>query len=199
MDETTYSLEQLEAETGQNKRKIRYYIHAVIGSGQGTGGRNAQYPKSVRDKLLFIGKVQELASNLTLAEIKEIIESVSDNDIARVADGKEPLEVADIRRAEGIRDFAMYTMSANRRQKVVAVSLDGMDSGEAKDSVSDYVRRVREDVEATPRPPKEEWKTIRLTNDVELRVRGEFSPKQREQLKLLGQFVKSILVEGLGK
>ena len=188
MNEMTYSLDQLEAETGFNKRKIRYYIQQVIGSGQGTGGRDARYPKSVRDKLLFIVKVQEHVSSLRLAEFKEIIDRTPDDDIARVADGKEPLEVADVRTAEGVREFEIRAKAGNRRQKVVAVTLDGSDpmtSGRSRTRVS-----RRRDV---PEERLDEWKVIKLDKDVELRIRGEHSSGKLKQLKLLGQLVKSIL------
>lgn len=191
MNEMTYSLDQLETETGFNKRKIRYYIQQVIGSGQGTGGRDARYPKSVRDKLLFIVKVQEHVANLRLADFKEIIEGTPDNDIARIADGKEPLEVADVRTAEGVREFEIKAMTGNRRQKVVAVTLDGTESVASYRPRTKFSKR-REAHEEHP----DNWKLIRLDKDVELRIRGEYSVKQRQQLKLLGEIVKSILHRG---
>lgn len=188
MNEALYSLDQLEAETGFNKRKIRYYIQQVIGSGQGTGGRDARYPKSVRDKLLFIVKVQEHVSSLRLADIKEIIEGTPDNDIARVADGKEPLEVADIRTAEGVREFEIRAKTGNRHQKVVAVTLDASEPVTSGRSKTRFSKRRQ-----APEMAEEKWKTINLGKDVELRVRGEHSSSKLKQLKLLGQLVKSIM------
>jgi hypothetical protein len=188
MDEITYSLDQLEAETGFNKRKIRYYIQQVIGSGQGTGGRDARYPKSVRDKLLFIVKVQEHVTSLRLADFREIIEVTPDRDIARVADGIEPLEVADIRTTEGAREFEIKAKTGNRRKKVVAVTLDGSEPTASGRSDIRFSRRRS----ASEKQP-DEWKVIKLDKDVELRVRGEHSSSKLKQLKLLGQLVKSIL------
>lgn len=188
MNEALYSLDQLEVETGFNKRKIRYYIQQVIGSGQGTGGRDARYPKSVRDKLLFIVKVQEHVSSLRLADFKEIIEGTSDNDIARVADGKEPLEIADMRTAEGVREFEIKAKVGNKRQKVVAVTLGGSESAASNRPSVRFSKKPR-----APEERVDDWKVVKLDKDVELRVRGEYSSSKLKQLKLLGQLVKSIL------
>jgi len=191
MNEALYSLDQLEAETGFNKRKIRYYIQQVIGSGQGTGGRDARYPKSVRDKLLFIVKVQEHVPNLRLADFKEIIDRTPDNDIARVADGEEPLEIADVRTAEGVREFEIRAKTGNRRQKVVAVTLDAPEPVTSGRSSARFSKGRQ-----APEKSSDDWKVIKLYKDVELRVRGEYSARQRQQLKSLGNIVKSILHRG---
>jgi DNA-binding transcriptional MerR regulator len=193
MDDMTYSLDQLEAVTGLNSRKIRYYIQEVIGTGQGTGGRNARYPKSVLDKLLFVLKVKEHVDGLKLAEIREIIKATPDADIARVADGKEPLEVMDARRAEDIRDLTLYAKAARKRQKVVAVSLVAVDPEEEGVTEDEHLRRVRESARAEARRSEESWETIRLGKDAELRYRGKLSSKQRKQIELLGEMAQSIL------
>lgn len=186
MVDMTYTLDELEAETGYSKRTIRNYIQNIIGTGQAIGRRNARYPQIVLDKLLFVKKVQGTTPNLGLADFRAIIEATADNDIARVADGMEPLEIADVRTAEGARDFEIRAKIGNRHQKVVAVTLEGP---QAKKSKIRYSRRRTE-----PSVEKlDDWKIIKLGKDVELRLRGEYSSSKLKQLKLFGELVKSIL------
>jgi len=188
MVEMTYTLDELEAETGFSKRTIRNYIQNIIGTGHAIGRRNARYPQIVLDKLMFVRKVRDTNSNLGLADFRAIIEATPDDDIARVADGKEPLEIADVRTAEGVREFEIRAKTGNRRQKVVAVTLEG--------PVPKAPGRQRPKFSKKPIVPgetRDNWKTIKLGKDVELRLRGEYPSSKLKQLKLLGELVKSIL------
>lgn len=179
-----YTLKDIESETGFGDRRIRYYIKEIIGSGYGTTGRGASYPKHVRDKLLFIRRIQEKIPNLRLADFRTIIEQTPDQDLARVADGKEPLEIADVRGADGIRDLEIRAKTGNRHQKVVAVRFDQ----EPLVSSTQFSRRPPPD-----REDPDSWKTIKFGKNAELRIRAEHSASKWKQLKLLGELAKSIL------
>jgi hypothetical protein len=64
---------------------------------------------------------------------------------------------------------------------------------ETKDTESalDYIRQV---ISAPPKPkPRQEWRTLKLGRDLELRHRSKLTPQQEQQLKLTGKLIQSIL------
>lgn len=191
MKENKYTLDELEIETQLGKRNIRYYLHEVIGSHQGTKGMYAGYPKSVLDKLLFIKMMR--AHNLKLAEIKAFIEATPYKDIVRVVEGKEPLEIVDTRTIEGQRNFRLNIEKVGKHRNVVAIEVKEKQLDDGSGSASDYIRRIKKTGKPKDTTSMENWKVIKLGKDAELRVRGEFTSKQRELLKALAPIVKNII------
>jgi hypothetical protein len=191
MKEVTYTLDQLVAETGfSNKHNIRHYMRELGIVSQGTAGRNASYPKSVRDKLVFYAMLRQMAEYLTLPEVKKILESIPESMIGRVADGDEPLEIGDMRSTEGFRDFKVRSKKGNNDQNVIAVTLEGSKEKIVQSNDLFGHSRLKGQSESV-----DDWKRIILHEDIELRVRGNIADNKLHQLKLLGELVQSILKE----
>ena len=188
MISNSYNLSELEIATGFSIRTIRYYLKEIVGTSQGTAGPKAAYPKSVSDKLKFVALLKEKVPYLKLAELKRILDTMIEEDISRIADGEEPLEVADIRSADGIRDFEMRTRSPGKRQKIVKVVFDGHAAKQSTDRPTGKTR-VERKTEQT-----DDWTTITVADGVEIRVnRAMLSKKQQEQIRAAGKLITSML------
>ena len=98
-EERTYTMEEIERETGLDRRTIAYYVQEGLLPKVGRRGPKTRYPRQFVDRLLFIQKVRGLQDqgqlgNYTLDDIREIFERVPESLIADIVSGKEPLEVA---------------------------------------------------------------------------------------------------------
>ena len=108
--ERTYTIEEIEEETGFDRRTIAYYVQEGLLPKVGRRGPRTRYPRPYVDRLLFIQKIRALQDrgqlgNYTLEDIKEIFETVPERMIADIVSGREPLEVAPYgRSARGSRE-----------------------------------------------------------------------------------------------
>ncbi len=98
-EERTYTMEEIERETGLDRRTIAYYVQEGLLPRVGRRGPKTRYPRPFLDRLLFIQKIRGLQDqgqlgNYTLDDIREIFERVPEHLIADIVSGKEPLEVA---------------------------------------------------------------------------------------------------------
>jgi len=98
-EERTYTMEEIERETGLDRRTIAYYVQEGLLPKVGRRGPRTRYPKQFIDRLMFIQKIRGLQDlgqlgNYTLDDIREIFETVPEHLIADIVSGKEPLDVA---------------------------------------------------------------------------------------------------------
>ncbi len=101
----TYSIDELERETGVDRRTIAYYVQEGLLPKIGRRGPKTRYPSLFRDRLLFISRLRELQDSgrigtMTLAEIRELFATVPDATIAAVAEGRDILEAVDLQGVE---------------------------------------------------------------------------------------------------
>jgi DNA-binding transcriptional MerR regulator len=95
----TYTMEDIEQETGFDRRTIAYYVQEGLLPRVGRRGPRTRYPRHYLDRLLFIKKVRDLQNqgqlgNYTLEDIRDIFDTVPQRMIADIVAGREPLEVA---------------------------------------------------------------------------------------------------------
>jgi len=96
----TFTLDEIEQQTGFDKRTIAYYVQQGLLPKVGRRGPKTRYPQLFLDRLHFVNmirKKQDLGEigSLTLAEIGDILKQVSAETIAKVVAGEEPLKVVD--------------------------------------------------------------------------------------------------------
>ena len=89
----SYTVGELEEETGFDRRTIAYYVQEELLPRVGRRGRRTRYPRLVRDRLLFIRRVREAEEAgkvppVSLSELRRIFERVPPALIAGVADGR---------------------------------------------------------------------------------------------------------------
>ena len=122
----SYTAEELERETGFDRRTIAYYIQEGLIPRVGRRGPRTRYPKLVRDRLLFIRRVREAeesgaVSPVSLTVMGELFAHLSPEAIARVADGEIPVaeclgsRTSTVRRASPARPGAIEMPRVSRR------------------------------------------------------------------------------------
>jgi DNA-binding transcriptional MerR regulator len=99
LEERTYTMEEIERETGLDRRTIAYYVQEGLLPKVGRRGPRTRYPRQFVDRLLFIQKIRGLQDrgelgNYTLEDIREIFETVPERLIADIVTGRRPLEIA---------------------------------------------------------------------------------------------------------
>jgi len=95
----TYTLDEIEGQTGFDKRTIAYYVQEGLLPKVGRRGPRTRYPQAYLDRLLFIKMIREQQDrgrlgNLTLSNIKEMFDDLSEESVADVVAGKEKLDTS---------------------------------------------------------------------------------------------------------
>ena len=206
-NEKTYSFSDLKQQSGLTPRNLRYYLYELELRAKDDEDRNSRhYTKSVRDKIVFVGKLREQAKEhnirLKLPGIREILEDAADW-IGAVADGREPLEIFNSSASDldGIKH--KISSAKTRGEDVLNINMNHVEAVGPVGTAKDYIQKHMEEFsQANPsRDPAKRprttgrWQRVQLGENVELRVRGKYSQKILGQLALLGQFVDSILKE----
>lgn len=140
----TYTMEEIERETGFDRRTIAYYVQEGLLPKVGRRGPRTRYPRHYLDRLLFIKKIRDLQDrgqlgNYTLEDIREIFDTVPGRMIADIVSGKEPLEVAPYGRTTRGRPLASLGSPRERIERLRRLS---------------GVRSSRDDADASSRSPR---------------------------------------------
>ena len=94
----TYTLDEIEQETGFDKRTIAYYVQQELLPRVGRRGPRTRYPQAYLDRLLLIRRIRdrqdrgELGS-VTLGDIKQFFDDTPRAKIADMVAGREPLDI----------------------------------------------------------------------------------------------------------
>lgn len=174
----SYTVGELERETGFDRRTIAYYVQEELLPRVGRRGPRTRYPRLVRDRLLFIRSVREAeeagrVSPVTLSDFRKIFERVAPSLIAGVANGRIAVtpelveEASTAFRLPEMRSAGMRRASLRRRMESRLAEDDsprvyGMPArGPRKEGVAYSPTGPREDpddevgepVEGSPSPP----------------------------------------------
>ncbi|MBT8442284.1 MAG: hypothetical protein KJO76_07855 [Gammaproteobacteria bacterium] len=89
----TYTLYELEAESGFDKRTITYYISMGLLPRVGRRGPKTTYPQEFHDRLMFVKRTRDLQDDgqlraVTLNEIGEVMRDLSADDYGALARGE---------------------------------------------------------------------------------------------------------------
>jgi DNA-binding transcriptional MerR regulator len=97
----TYTMDEVEHQSGFERRTIAYYVQKRLLPKVGRRGPRTRYPQTFLDRLLFVKMIREKQDhgeigNLSLKDIRDILERVRPETIADMVKGDEPLPVVDI-------------------------------------------------------------------------------------------------------
>jgi hypothetical protein len=190
----------LEKEKHWEKSKLRYYLREVLKEPPQKRGKESTYPELTLNKLLFISKLMDSNLSPSIRQLKEILAGVNDDEVTRVAQGTERLEIGmtDID-ATGVASHRTlsgeaWSQSDPRMGRVMQTSLRMADVGE---SATDYVaREFSKHLSAgapAPRAPKTAWKEMNFGPDLQIRYRKSLTRGQKKQLHLAGELMRSIV------
>jgi DNA-binding transcriptional MerR regulator len=102
IDEKTYSLAEIEEQTGFDRRTISYYVQQGLLPKVGRRGPKTRYSQVFFNRLALIRMIRELQDrgamgSMTLSDIRDLFQSAPDKLIADVVNGKETLDGIDDR------------------------------------------------------------------------------------------------------
>lgn len=216
---TIYSLEELGKLTNLSPRTIRNYIQKGLLPGAETRGRNASYTDAHLDRLRCIQVIRD-KSGLPLDELRMVMQSLSEEQIHQIGTGQEEVMALPIGQA------APSSKRFGRRQDVHSMVLDNFSvksepvnaySQRENSNALNYIRQIRNksqsnesrfaelirtledltDGQRIYRKSKNEWwATVKVTEDMEIRVRG-LDEKDIGQLERLADLLRHLLMKGV--
>lgn len=115
----TYTVYELEAESGFDKRTITYYISEGLLPKVGRRGPKTTYPQEFRDRLMFIRRCRDLQDSgklraVTLSEIADVMRDLSADDFRAAAEGSHSDDWIRDRFVEPDWDTSGYSIPAER-------------------------------------------------------------------------------------
>jgi len=99
-EEQTYALDEIEEQTGFDRRTIAYYVQQGLLPRVGRRGPKTRYSQLFLNRLTFIKMIRDLQDqgamgNMTLSDFRHLFQSVPGETIADVVSGREPPQVVD--------------------------------------------------------------------------------------------------------
>lgn len=96
-DDSTYTLDEIVERTGFDKRTTSYYVQKGLLPKVGRRGPKTRYPQVFLDRLLFIKMIREQQDrgeigNLTLANIRDLLDQVRPETIGDMVNGRDSLK-----------------------------------------------------------------------------------------------------------
>ncbi len=198
MNATTYTLDELAAETGIEARTIRSYIERGLLPSAQSRGRGATYLPDHLDRLRVIKMLRRAWPNLTLAEIRIRLQQLTPENIRALSEGR----IA----------AAPTTTAKGTAEQVALPSDDGFDNDDFEGEVGDSslsrlpmrqlagaerlvyaLRQVTGHAAGAPAAKVESWQRIAVTEDIELSVRAGFSEAQLVAFRELADLLRGAL------
>ncbi len=197
MNGTTYTLEELAAETGIEARTIRSYIERGLLPTAQSRGRAATYLSDHLDRLRVIKMLRRAWPNLTLADIRIRLQQLTPENIQALSEGR--ITAAPVTMEDGTAELELPTDEGHDDDDIDGeeaagspIALTARHLAGAQRLVH-ALRQVTGYVGATPASKLETWQRIAVTEDIELSVRAEFSEEQLIAFRELADLLRDAL------
>ena len=181
-EKPSYTVGDLEEETGFDRRTIAYYVQEGLLPRVGRRGPRTRYPRLVRDRLLFVRRVREAEEAgtvppVSLSEMRKIFERMAPSLVAGVADGRIAVtpelvgEASTALRMPEMRRAGKRRMALTRRMESRLMEAEGPMEAEGSPAYGPSVREPVADVVADAAPDYEGLRAPPVPEDVEARPR----------------------------
>lgn len=217
--EDGYSLQELSDQTGVEQRTIRSYVERGLLPGPDTLGRGAKYPPEALDRLRVMGLLRDANRDLTLDQIRVLLQSLSPAQLADIAAGRQRIAGVidtDAAPARGRGDALAYLQSLRPRCSAplgtppppplgaAESSPPRLESAALSADLTAFANAARALADLTGNnPPRaargEIWYRIPVTPDIELSVRGAFGDEERAHLQRIGDALRQLLTKGTSR
>jgi DNA-binding transcriptional MerR regulator len=151
-DERTYTIDEIEQQTGIDRRTISYYVQQGLLPKVGRRGPRTRYSQLFLNRLHFIKTIRELQDRgamgtMTLADFREFFQNVPEQTIADVVEGREPPPTIGQKAPSDANGMA----SANDRRTLMARRIDNL-----RRSVADGPIAAQIEARGRPMDPAQE-------------------------------------------
>jgi DNA-binding transcriptional MerR regulator len=121
VEERTYTIDEIEEETGFNRRTIAYYVQQGLLPKVGRRGPRTRYSQLFFDRLQFIKMTRDLQDQgamgtMTLSDFRDLFHSLPDTKIAEIVSGRESPRV--LAQSAAPDELAMASPSDRKRAMV---------------------------------------------------------------------------------
>ena len=194
----TYTLEELAADFGLTPRTARHYIENVLPPHHKTGrGKLARYGQHTWNCFSFIQKVRQ-ESGFTATQLAGVLAELDQQQIDRVAEGREELRIATIpsfsSSAKRLSSAGLPRASQRARAKhTVQASRPDMDamfmSEEPVAESHEFIDLFSSIDEGT----EPSWQELYADDQLRITFKGEANREQREQVDLAAKLISKML------
>ena len=194
----TYTLEDLAEGFGLTPRTARHYIENVLPPHHKTGrGKLARYGQHTWNCFSFIQKVRQ-ESGFTATQLAGVLAELDQQQIDRVAEGREELRIATIpsfssspkRVSSG--SLPRASQRARAKHTVQASQPDMSEMWMSEEPVLESRESVDQlsSIDALTRPS---WQELYADDELRISYKGQVSPEQQEQVSLAANLIKKML------
>ena len=192
----TYTLEELAADFDLTPRTARHYIENVLPPHHKTGrGKLARYGQDTWNCFSFIQRVRR-ESGFTAAQISEVLATLDQAQIDRVAEGREEMRIVTSPSLSASKLHKLKDSLPRASQRAALRSTFEDSEPDMTFSSESPVMEDRElfrysmnkEAEALP-----SWKTLYDDDRLRITFKGEANREQREQVDLAAKLISKIL------
>ena len=194
----TYTLEELAADFGLTPRTARHYIENVLPPHHKTGrGKLARYGQHTWNCFSFIQKVRQ-ESGFTATQLAGVLAELDQQQIDRVAEGREELRIATIpsfsSSAKRASSGGLPRASQRARPKhTVQASRPDMDAMfMSKEPVAES-REFVDELNSIDELTRPSWQELYADDELRISFKGQVSREQQEQVNLAANLIKKML------
>ena len=198
-----YDLQELVDHTGLTERTVRYYLAKVLQAPGGTRGRKAFYPQETLDQLklakqILMGPYDPKRGEVkpSLRDFQRWLKTQSPEEIKAMADMPYRIKPKVLLAASAPQVSMMESeppMHAAEKSEFFIHKYVKKDGKKIRDSAAQYLSRV---MEADRKPSQQTpWESFKFGDTLEIRTGQHLSPGQKQQLRLAGQLLQSMLDE----
>ena len=192
----TYTLEELAADFDLTPRTARHYIENVLPAHHKTGrGKLARYGQDTWNCFSFIQRVRR-ESGFTAAQISEVLATLDQAQIDRVAEGREEMRIVTSPSLSASKPHSLkhdLPSASQRAASRISIQESRPDFDMSSESpvmedreFSQYSRYKK--AKASP-----SWKTLYDDDRLRITFKGEANREQREQVDLAAKLIIKIL------
>ena len=127
VDERTYTIDEIEEQTGFDRRTIAYYVQQGLLPRVGRRGPRTRYSRLFFDRLQFIKMIRNLQDqgtmgSMTLSDFRDLFQSVPEETIADVVGGRESPHVL----AQSAPPDELAMASSSDRKRAMVQRIEGL-------------------------------------------------------------------------
>lgn len=210
-DFTALTLQELADKTGVEPRTIRSYVEKGLLPGPDSLGRAARYPRETLDRLKVLQLLRDANRNLTLDQIRLLLQSLGQSQIHAIATGRQQIgAVIDTDAGTGtpspagaleyLRRLKSHAVAepvhASRSWNAPAAAPPDQGSLPALEQAARALADLAGLGTSSRSTRGEAWYRISVTPDIELAVRGEFAAEQLAQLHRISAALRLLFTKG---